>query len=628
MTPLRLLLLEDDVNDADLLLEQLRLGGMELETRRVESAMSYEAALHDWQPDLIISDYNLPGYDGHSALQARQRLCPQVPFLFVSGTIGEERAIAALKEGATDYLLKDRPQRLLPAVNRALAEARERAALERAEAHMRLSEARFRALVENSSDVFWETDEAGRFTYLSPNAEQAFGWPADQLLGRTPFDLMPPDEALRLGRLVEPYVEERRPFALLSHTVVRKDGSRRLIECSGKPSFDVAGRFRGFHGVDRDITERKRLEDELRQTEKMASVGLLIGGVAHELNNPLMGILGHAQLLLADAAEGSSLREDVAVIEREAKRCKRLIKSLLAFARREPHQFQPADLNALVEEMVELKSYDLKRANVELLLELEARLPVVRVDPNQIQQVLLNLMNNAVQAMEGRKGRLRVATRVQGGAVELCVSDSGPGIPPELLPRIFEPFFTTKEAGKGTGLGLSICMEIAKEHGGELMVDSPPGEGATFRFRLPTQPATALLPRGGEGARRPGEGKRRTLVVDDDEMVLKFVARALRQEGFEVEAHSVVFDGLDAVKRTEFDLVLFDFHMPGLNGAEFFRRASAARPGSAARYILFTGENHLDAARGFAAEAGVQILLTPFDLEEFRRIVGAARRGG
>lgn len=227
-----------------------------------------------------------------------------------------------------------------------------------------------------------------------------------------------------------------------------------------------------------------RREEELRRSQKLASVGLLLSGVAHELNSPLMSVLGHAQILLADTPAGSQLHTDLAVIEMESKRCQRIIKNLLAYTRKQEQKPVWTDLNKLVLEILELKAFDFRRSQLAVIQDLSrGPLPVFAV-PGQIQQVLLNLLNNALDAA-GQGGKLVIATARDGGSLQVRVTDSGPGVPPGVGERVFDPFFTTKAPGQGTGLGLSISHSIMEKMGGALTFESPPGKGATFIASLP-----------------------------------------------------------------------------------------------------------------------------------------------
>lgn len=355
---IRLLLLEDNEDDAWLLEHEISEAGIPAVFKIVETESDYRREIESFHPDLIISDFTIPGFGGGEALQISREKRIETPFIYVSGSIGEERAIEALKSGATDYVLKDRLARFVPAIQRALREIQDR-------------------------------------------------------------------------------------------------------------------------------EESRRLQAELLHAAKMASIGLLTGGLAHELNNPLTSILGRVEMLLFKNPPGTPLHGDLSVIARQTERCARLIKSLLAFVRKGDRRLIPIDVNTLVLEVLALKTFDLCRSNIELLTDLAEDLPAVNANPDHLQQVLLNLLNNAEQALDKAAGSVRVKTRLENGRILITVADTGPGIAPEHLSRVFEPFFTTKEPGKETGLGLSISERIIKTLGGSLTVASAPGSGACFTVNLP-----------------------------------------------------------------------------------------------------------------------------------------------
>ncbi len=282
--PLRILQLEDNPTDAELIAHSLRKSGLQFESLRVDLRDTFIAALDEFQPDLVLADYSLPGFDGLQALAIVRERQPLLPFIFVTGSMGEERAVESLHHGADDYILKDRISRLPVAVSRTLDEAAQRMRLQQSERDLRLSESRFRDLVETSSDWIWEVDAQGRYTYASPQVLDLLGYAAEEVLGRTPFDLMPADEAARVGALFSHIAAERRPFALLENVCLHKDGHIVDIETSGTPRFDESGVFLGYHGVDRDITERKQSEAKLELKARLAQALLELPGAADELD--------------------------------------------------------------------------------------------------------------------------------------------------------------------------------------------------------------------------------------------------------------------------------------------------------------------------------------------------------
>ncbi|RMG43492.1 MAG: response regulator [Acidobacteria bacterium] len=377
----------------------------------------------------------------------------------------------------------------------------------------------------------------------------------------------------------------------------------------------------------------REMQQQLIQTEKMTAMGQLVSGVAHELNNPLATISGTAELV-----EQRSLPEDVARmvrrIRREADRASRIVRSLLTFSRAHKPEVGWHSLNPIVEEVLELRSYECRVRNITLTHELDPDLPLVRVDPHQIHQVLLNLVTNAVHAIEetDRPGLILVRTYREGDTVRLEVSDNGPGIPEENLGKLFNPFFTTKEVGKGTGLGLSICYGIVREHRGRISVRSVPGRGATFTVELPIpdEPAPAEptpVPAAASAQAPPPDGKgRRVLVADDEAGIREVLREALEAWGFTVDTVPDGHRGLERLRERRYDLAILDLRMPGLDGQGLYDRARAE--GLTFPPVIFsTGDAVSAEARSFLDRVAAPVLLKPFSLAGLREAIEAATTG-
>jgi PAS domain S-box-containing protein len=353
---------------------------------------------------------------------------------------------------------------------------------------LRESETRYRAYVENVPDAIWEADAQGRYTYWSPQIESLTGYTPEELLGHTPYDfLVHPADVGNVKKQIRQLKEEARQECVVRHRAARKDGSVFRMEASTRPKWDEHGRPISYGGVARDVSEQIRLQEQLVQSAKLSAIGQMISGVAHELNNPLTTVMGYTQLLLAGELD-ESVKADLQRIYNDAVRAQRIVQDLLVFARQKKPQRSPTDVNEALERTLALRAYELKVENIDIVTELEKDLPWTMADGYQLQQVFLNIINNAYQAMSqrGGPGVLAVRTeRVGDDAIRVTFSDNGPGIPPEVLERIFDPFFTTKEVGMGTGLGLSVSHGIIQEHGGRIWAESGPGGGAVFVIELP-----------------------------------------------------------------------------------------------------------------------------------------------
>ena len=382
----------------------------------------------------------------------------------------------------------------------------------------------------------------------------------------------------------------------------------------------------------RDVSERKRLEDQARdlyhqllQAEKLAALGQTISGVAHELNNPLATILTWAERLAQKPADDQT-RRGLAAILAESERAARIVRNLLTFARKRHTTRAMVDVNQVVRETLALRSYEQRLSNIEIIDALASGLPQVFADPHQMQQVLLNLVINAEQAMIGAHGRgtliLRTWHDPERGGVVLEVNDDGPGVPDDLQPKIFDPFFTTKEVGKGTGLGLTVAYAIIQEHGGRLTMKSQPGGGASFFVELPV--TDAGLPPSPKPPERtfapPTSAAGATILVVEDEVALgAAVAEALADSGFIVDRAGDGQEALDRVGERSYDLIVCDLKMPRLDGPSFFRELEKRNAPLARRILFVTGDVAGTEAERFLEESGCRWLAKPFRLKDLLR---------
>ena len=381
-----------------------------------------------------------------------------------------------------------------------------------------------------------------------------------------------------------------------------------------------------------DTTEAGLMRERLFQSEKMASVGRLVSGVAHELNNPLTGIMGFAQLLLMRDLDPAARREAETIFA-EAERASKIVQNLLSFARRRPPEKTAVDLNALVVRALELWEYGIgvKGADIEVRRRLADHLPLCLADPHQVQQVLLNILTNAGQAIVEGEGRgvITIRTAAVPGYVRAVISDTGPGIPQEDLRSVFDPFFTTKPVGEGTGLGLAICYGIVEEHNGRIAVDSPAGAGATFTIDLQVAPADNGQRATGqpEHEEHPAHDSRRILVVDDEQTIQDLLAGVLSLDGHQVETVSSAPEALERLERERFDAVICDVRMPGMDGITFYQHVAERDPALARRIIFISGDTVSRETRAFVESAGAPFLAKPFTVRKVRELVAESVAG-
>ncbi len=401
--------------------------------------------------------------------------------------------------------------------------------------------------------------------------------------------------------------------------------TRVIARHSGPVPAEHSGESAGWIEIYEDITRQRHFQSKLLQTEKMVALGQLVSGIAHELNNPLTGIMGYAQLLLGRALDPRDLAETRNIYQ-EAERARRIVKNLLFFARESKPERSRTDLNEIVERALALRSYELKVQNITVNTRLQANLPVTVADPYQLQQVVLNLLINAEQALLQARGSGRVSIftfSTPAGRIALEVADDGPGVPEEIASRIFDPFFSTKPPGLGTGLGLSIVYGIVKQHGGEVTLSNSPAGGARFVVEFPVvRPAPLEAERkiAAATARRNAKASR-ILVVEDEPTVARLINEVLSEEGHHVEAVNDAQEGLNRLSRGTFHAIICDLRMPRLDGPAFYE--SLVRSGNPIKdHMLFvTGDTLAKSTRDFLEPRKLPVLEKPFLVEELKLAV-------
>ena len=521
--------------------------------------------------------------------------------------------------------------------------------LERArllEEHRTLAD-RYTRLVESAADAIVTVDERGRLTSVNQALERATGRLRSSLLGQPFMALFDERDEAPACDLLTATIDGEQHKAEVRYRASGAQSELEIRSCSITSTPIVeSGRVTGALAIMRDVTDEKRMTEGLMQQEKLAAVGQLVSGVAHELNNPLAGVMAFSQLLLSSpdwlraAADGPrdpdaiDARDAVQTIHEEAKRAAKIVSNLLTFARQHQPERTLADLNRVVLDTMELRRYALRVRQIEVDLHLDDRLPLTWADPFQLQQVVLNLVSNAEHALGEWRGERRITIststicRVGSERRELLVlrvADTGPGISAEHLPRIFNPFFTTKPVGEGTGLGLSISDGIVREHGGRIRAE--PGAGATFVVELPYMEPPGLAADDTSEAPMESLQAQRVLVVDDEPAIRGAVTSYLRSHGHAVDTVASGKEALALVAQRRYDTILLDLRMPDMPGdllyAELHRRAPAA----AERVVFLTGDTQSESARGFLESTGRRTVSKPFLLDELAAVLHRVNDG-
>ena len=623
----RILHLEDNAHDHLLVREMLAAEGLSCDFALARSRPEFEAALQRGPYDLIISDYTLPAYDGLEALSLVRRLQTPMPFIFFSGTIGEEIAVESLKTGATDYVIKQRPQRLVSAVRRALRETVEMTERKHAEEKIREQA----ALLDKAHDAIIVCDLDGRIIFWNRSAERIYGWSASEAAGRRVGQILF-DQIPLSFREARQSVAERGEWRG-EFQQITKDEQPVMVQSSWTLVRDTEGRPKSELIINTDITEQKQLEEKFLRAQRLESLGALVSGIAHDLNNALVPVLAGAGLLRTMPLPEPAV-EILKTMTASARRGANMVQQILTFARGGEGRKSLLHVNQLVNEMGKIIT-DTFPKSIQCRVRTGLDCWPVHGLPTQLHQVIMNLCINARDAMPAG-GTLTLATqntviheaqaaRHRGAApgryLCLSVNDTGLGIPQDQLTKIFQPFFTTKAPGQGTGLGLSTSLTIVKNHGGFMTVQSPAGNGTEFKVYLPASeppgapeptPITAALPAGN------GEG---VLIVDDEAAILALSKTTLENYRYRVRTAAsgpeavAIFDA----ERNALPLVITDESMPFMDGTA---TVLALRKINPAVKIIVTGgherRQEMEADRRVNADAFIE---KPFTVEKLLTIV-------
>jgi PAS domain S-box-containing protein len=494
--PFNVLSLEDSDLDFEIISEQLIKAGYNLNITRAENEREFTDLISHNLYDIILADYNLPQFDAFEALKICLNYCPDVPLICVSGSIGEMRAIELLKKGAVDYVIKDRIERLPFAVKRALEDAKEKIARQQMEESLRQSEERLRDIMFSTMDWVWEVDEQGRYTYSSQRDIDLFDVAPDEIIGKTPFDFMAPEEAERVGAIFTELAAKKLPIKDLENWNIGKDGKKICLLTNGVPILDTNGQLRGYRGVDKNITDRKLAEQELINAKEKAEESdrlktAFLSNMSHEIRTPLNSIIGFSDLLLDPFFDKEQQLQFVNIIKKSGNNLIAIIDDIMDIAKIETGQLTVENNQFSVCQFIKNIGFEqsllLKNSGFEIKTTIPDKDANLIADERRIKQIVLNFISNATKFSE--KGSIEIGCYHTPDAVQFYVKDSGIGIPKEYHEKIFERFRQVEPAHTrkygGIGLGLSISKQLAELMGGRITMESETGKGSTFTLSLP-----------------------------------------------------------------------------------------------------------------------------------------------
>jgi len=667
-TPLKLLLVEDSEDDAFFLQRHLAQAGFSLDLQRVDSAGEFAKVLLEGPWDLIISDYQMPGFSGFQALEILRKSELDIPFILVSGAIGEQLAVEAMRNGARDFLLKDNLARLVPAIQRELVEFAERKARRKAELRQKTLEGALQAILKGTSseigvEFFRSLVEslaksmgfkgAMIAEYLNGNAVARilaiYGIDRPSPGQEVPVKHSMAEAVLKNGHVTATAsdIDSYSDGALLKSLGIHSAIGLRLDSREGMPqgilvvindvdieepalTQDLISIFASRAGseLERMESERKRLsiEQQLLHSQKLEAVGTLAGGVAHDINNILTSIWGHAQLLEMRYPDGPG-SESIQGILKGCRRARDLARQILLFSRKQEPESRPVQIDELVDE-----TWKLLRATfpstIKMKFDVESNLPPILGEASQLHQVLMNLCTNASHAMGESGGSLAVSANKivdmigRDGpmpVVQILVKDTGSGIPPEVMPRIFEPFFTTKAPGKGTGLGLSVVHGIIQSHKGSITVESEIGKGTTFRILFPCIGKAMDQEVSNRSESMRIKTDKPLMIVDDEEAVADVLHHLLAVLGYGSEVFQNPLKALEAFRSQpgKWAAIVSDYTMPDLTGEQFIGEVRKVRPDVP---VMLTSGFESHGQSEAMARLGVNAFIAkPFQAEDLAR---------
>jgi two-component system, cell cycle sensor histidine kinase and response regulator CckA len=625
---IRILHLEDNLADAQLCLYRLRTDGLNVQVDVARNSKEFKEKAAAGNYDVILGDYRLPDWSGLDAVNWLRSGGIETPFILVTGTLGDDLAVECIKRGATDYVLKDRLDRLGFAIYRALQERGTRAERDRAQRELLERNEEYRSIIQGAPYGIYRADHDGNLLMANPALVTMLGYGSETevLKLKTTRDIFvnPVQRELALSQVSSGVTPSE-------HHWRRKDGKQITVRLAGRRLPGKAGGAVNYEVFVEDITAQRTLEQEFLQAQKMEAIGRLAGGVAHDFNNLLMIINSCLELWQHEKTDAAKREKYVQQIRDAASMAAFVVRQLLTFSRKQVVERQIVDLNSILKDLSKMLPR-LLGADIEVIIIPGRNLERVEVDRGHVEQVVMNLAVNARDAMpnggklviettnieleEKEAGRMKLDP---GRYVCMAVTDTGTGMDAETQARIFEPFFTTKERGKGTGLGLATVSAIVKENGGRVEVDSTPGKGSNFEVYFPAAAAAGQTPAAAKTVAAAAERGTETILVVEDEGALRAITcEYLQSQGYTVLAASNGMGALETCRNHAgaIQLLLTDVVMPGISGPEVAAAALSIRPELRVIYVSGYIDRQIDLD---ALGSGAVFLQKPYNLGDLAR---------
>jgi two-component system, cell cycle sensor histidine kinase and response regulator CckA len=635
--PISILLLEDDPLDAELSLRKLESSGLSFSMKNVGSAEDFKLEVSARNYDVILGDYRLPNWTGLEAVRWLRASGNSTPFILVTGTLGDELAVECIKEGANDYVLKDKMERLPFVLLHAVEQARLRVERDEKERELRQSEQQFASIVDGAPYGIFRGDESGQILMANPAMIRLLGYESEDEVLRLNLEkdvyINPKERHDILKRLDEKEVEGKKLFPRPEVKWRHKNGSTIIVRLDGKRLQAEPGGPAVYEAFVQDITEQRLLEHQFQQAQKMEAIGRLAGGVAHDFNNLLMIIRGCAELLDHHKADPARIGGYIKQINDATSIAASVVQQLMAFSRKQVPEKIALDFNNVLRDLRKMLPRVLGE-DIQIVFTPGQMLDRVAADRAQIEQIILNLAVNARDAMpEG--GKLVLSTsnvflttsQMESGGVELpagkyvmlSISDTGTGMNAEVQSHIFEPFFTTKERGKGTGLGLATVYGIVKENHGFIALDSAPGKGSTFKIYFPANAAAKDVAPAAQTAAVPG-GSETILLVEDEAALREITCEYLQSRGYNVLSASSGLQALEICRAHDapIHILMTDIIMPGIQGPELVKSALNMRPQMRVIYVSGYTDRGLELA---STDKNAVLLRKPYSLSDLGQTI-------